>query len=158
MVSIETVSEYKPAYNGELYIAGHQLQGNHKGILPKPGDKLIVVHCRLKNGTGAKQTMAFLRDPDAVPKFPALNTALTGADEQSSALYATDVRVDDSYYRLVKTSFLPGAAISFNLLFSVPPVTRPKDFIYSAPRILGSTNIDDKHVTNFRVALMPEEK
>ena len=156
--SVETTNEYKPAYNGELYVVGHQLQGSSQRILPKKGDKLIVVHCRIKNGTGAKQTMAFLRDPDAVPTFPALNTALTDTDEQSFALYATDVHVDDSYYGLIKTSFLPGAAISFNLLFSVPPATRPKDLIYSATRVIGSTNIDDKHVANFRVTLAPEER
>ena len=156
VTSVETMREYAPVYNNALFVPGRNLKGSEKAILPKPGDKLIVVHCRLKNGLNTKQTMAFLRDPDAVADYTALNTALTDADGQSLALYATDVRVDDSYYGLVKTSFLPGAALAFNLLFSVTSATQPKDLIYSAARIGSATRIDEKRVTDFRVSLTSE--
>ncbi len=142
VVSVETVDTYKPEFNQE-WVAK-----------PKQGETLVVVHCRVKNGTMKKETIAFERDAEAVTRHGILNNALTDANEQAFSPIATDVRPDSSYYGLVSASFLPGAAIPFNMVFSVPMGTQPKSVLFSAARVNIDT-IDKKHVTDFRVSLVP---
>lgn len=78
VVSVETVDTYKPEFNQE-WVAK-----------PKQGETLVVVHCRVKNGTMKKETIAFERDAEAVTRHGILNNALTDANEQAFSPIATD--------------------------------------------------------------------
>ncbi len=105
-------------------------------------EELVIVNCRLKNGTSQKDEFAFsARDYG-------MNTSLTDLDAQSYQPTAYDVMADESA-PLGKYA-LPGASINFSIIFRVPPDTKLKDLVFSTVRYAER---GDKKSTDFRVAL-----
>lgn len=103
---------------------------SHYTITPEQGETLYVVDCRLKNGTPTRQKMVLDHLGNG-------NTALTDDQEHAyapiswhgNAFDGFDVHYDET--SPTGAYILPGAALSFALVFSVPQGTHPKDLIYS---------------------------
>ena len=105
-------------------------------------EELVIVNCRLKNGTSQKDEFAF-----DVRSY-GMNTALTDMDAQSYQPTAYDVMADESS-PLGKFA-LPGASLNFSIIFRVPPETKLKDLVFSAVRYAER---GDNKSTDFRVSL-----
>jgi hypothetical protein len=103
----------------------------------KDGEELIVVKCRIKNGTAKKDELVF-------GKWDGNNTALTDMDEQSyePTTYGFDLRADESSPD--GANLLPGAAVNFNLIFRVPQGTQEKDLVFTAIRYDMRGKLDQK--------------
>jgi hypothetical protein len=118
--------------------------GNKYDTTPKgPGDKLIVVTCRLKNGHQVKENMYF---SNAFSK--ADNANLADTSEHGYEPIAIDVKY--TYYNY-GAHILPGAATDFALVFSVPKEAKPNDLIYRIFRYDDAG--DSKKHTTVRVSL-----
>lgn len=88
---------------------------------PKPGYKLVVIQCRVTNGQKTKQTLwTSISDRG-------MNTALTDMAGGSHPPLAHDYEGGPN----VTKPLLPGAKISFPIIFSVPENTQLKDLIFS---------------------------
>ena len=109
------------------------------------GNDLIVVSCRLKNGTPNKTEFAFSSGATA---DWGMNTSLTDQDEGSYQPKTYDLTSDEG--SPVGRYALPGAAIPFNIVFAVPAGTQVKDLVYSVV-IYGERGKNKS--TDFRVAL-----
>ena len=109
------------------------------------GNDLIVVSCRLKNGTPQRTEFAF---PTGASSDWGMNTSLTDQGEGSYQPKTYDVTSDEG--SPVGRYALPGAAIPFNIVFAVPAGTQVKDLVYSVV-IYGERG--QKKSTDFRVAL-----
>lgn len=112
----------------------------------KGTEEIVVVSCRLKNGTSQKDEFAFSAGDYG------MNTALTDDDSQSYQPAFYDVLADESA-PLGKYA-LPGASIPFNIVFRVNKDTQLKDLVYSVVRY---SERNDKKSTDFRVALRKVE-
>jgi hypothetical protein len=99
-------------------------------------EDLIIVSCRVKNGTPQKDELVFS------PDWEGTHNALTDADEQSYQPFAFDVK--ESENAPVGVTFLPGAAINFKMIFKVPTGTKPKDLIFTALRYSVRAGFDQK--------------
>lgn len=88
--------------------------------------ELIIVTCRIKNGTKVKDELVFSSS------WEGCNNALTTSSEESIPPAAFDVKETET--APVGVSFLPGAAINFKMIFKVPKGTEPKDVIFTAMR------------------------
>ncbi|MCC6443676.1 MAG: hypothetical protein IT210_09510 [Armatimonadetes bacterium] len=111
-----------------------------------PNEELVVVTCRIKNGTPNKEELVFER-------WQNNHTALTDASEQSFEPALYDVRAEEQFP--VGATFLPGSAINFTLVFKVPAETEPKDLIFSAIRYKdrGEVSLGTLKPTDIRVQL-----
>ena len=126
----------------------------HYTITPDKGETLIVVDCRLKNGTKIKQNLVF----SANETYGNSNTALTDDQEHSYAPISWhgndfdgyDVHADETYPE--GANVLPGAAIDFALVFAVPPGTHPKDLVFSILKYAERDKAKEKSV-DVRVSL-----
>jgi len=111
------------------------------------GQEFAVVSCRVKNGTPQKDELVFAKD------WEGINTSITDVNEQAYPAVAFDVREDE--IAPVGCNFLPGAAIDFTIVFSVPKGTDLKDVIFTAMQYKFRSGYDQK--TNkphdFRVSL-----
>lgn len=99
---------------------------------PSDDSQLVVVTCRLKNGTQVKQELYFYKDL-------AGNTALTDMDEHSYAPLYIDARNT----QMTADDILPGAAKDFAVVFSVPKGIKVKDMVFtvSSPATTDTTDI-----------------
>lgn len=139
VVSVENAGDqYKERYYQQM-----------RTLKPKGAtDTLIVVNCRLKNGT--KQT----KTPLVTERIPG-NTSLADDQDHSYPPLDYDAAQDegDKIMSYAGSPLLPGAATDFALIFSVPKGTNPKALVYSVqvyPDDVGK----DKH-TDLRVSLTP---
>ena len=110
------------------------------------GETLIVVNCRLKNGT--KRT----RTPLVTERVPG-NTAL--ADDQGHSYAPLDYDAaqgeGDKIMSFAGRDLLPGAAMDFALVFSVPKGTVPKALVYSVQ--VYPDDVGKQQHTDLRVSL-----
>ena len=123
--------------------------GSHAGtdaVESDNGQDLIVVSCRLKNGTPQKTEFAFPSGSSVIDW--GMNTSLTDKNEGSYQPKSYDVSADEG--SPVGRYALPGAAIPFNIVFSVPAGTQVKDLVYS---VVLYNERGQKKSTDFRVAL-----
>jgi hypothetical protein len=111
------------------------------------GQEFVVVNCRVKNGTKAKDELVFSRD------WEGTNTSLTDSGEQAHQVFAFDVREDEN--APIGCYFLPGAAIDFSIVFQVPKGTEVKDLIFTAMQYKFRSGYDQKKEPphDFRVSL-----
>jgi hypothetical protein len=91
----------------------------------KDNMELVVVSCRIKNATKAKETLV-------MGKWDGNNTCITTPDEETYApvTYGYDAKMTEHFPD--GASFIPGAAINFSLVFEVPKGTKVKDVIFTA--------------------------
>ncbi len=87
---------------------------------PKAGNSLIVIQCRLKNGVKQNQSL-WRYNPDT-------HTALTDDQGQSYPPIAYDIPSGGSFG---SKDLLPGAALDFAVLFTVPEGTHLKDLVFT---------------------------
>lgn len=120
---------------------------NKKTHKAESGQELVIVNCRVKNGTKAKDELVFS------PTWEGTNTSLTDSNEQAYPATAFDVREDE--YAPVGCNFLPGSAIDFSIVFQVPKGTEIKDVIFTAMQYKYRSGSDLKKVPphDFRVSL-----
>jgi hypothetical protein len=109
-----------------------------------PNETLLVLTCRVKNGTQQKDELCFTSGDWGA------NTALADMDEHSYQAARFDVHRDEDFPP--GAYFLPGAAIDFAIVFKVPKETKPKDLVYSIVRYIERA---DKKSTDVRVSLTP---
>lgn len=111
------------------------------------GNELVVVSCRVKNGTKAKDELVFSKD------WEGTNTSLTDSNEQAYPATAFDVREDET--APIGCNFLPGSAIDFSIVFEVPKGTEVKDVIFTAMQYRFRSRGDQKENPphDFRVSL-----
>ncbi|HEY0867719.1 MAG TPA: hypothetical protein VGE01_10085 [Fimbriimonas sp.] len=102
----------------------------------EPGQDLIVVNIRLKNGVQESVNMYF----NALG-----NTALTDMNEQVYTVYGRDIAGG------VASMMLPGSAKDFALVFAVPETARVKDLIYTIEPVDASKY----GVLDVRISLNP---
>lgn len=105
------------------------------------GDILVVVTCRLKNGTNQTQDVSFDKDSSG-------NTALTDDQEHGYLPLAYDSR--NSGYGSAR--MLPGSAHDFVVIFSVPEGAHLKDLIYTIVSSSEDYSKQNKSL-DFRVSL-----
>jgi hypothetical protein len=103
-----------------------------------PDSELVVVTCRLKNGTKEKKEIYFYKDL-------AGNTALTDMDEHGYS----PVSIDALNTQGTADFILPGAAKDFAVVFSVPKGIKVKDMVFT---VSSPAEVDK---TDIRVSLNP---
>lgn len=122
-------------YRGKEYT--NQFSGDSQKVTPYPeGMDLVVLTCRIKNGTKAKETI-FLPNGEL--------SGLTDDKERSMAPrsgLSADIPTRGA-------ELLPGAAVDFALTFDVPADAKLKDLVYQ----VYSTNLNGAKKT-FRVSLV----
>ena len=134
VLNVTRAQKYERRYNGK-YTSTQPIEA-------ETGEELVIIDCRLKNGTPEKQEFAFSAGDYAE------NTSLTDMQEQSYQPAEFDVMADENA-PLGKWA-LPGAAINFSIVFRVPKDTKLKDLVYSA--VIYRERGNNKG-THFRVAL-----
>jgi hypothetical protein len=114
----------------------------------RPGgakEKLLVLNCRLKNGT--TKTVS----PVLTEREPG-NTALADTEEHSYAPLDYDARQEiNKTQSYAAAALLPGAATEFALVFSVPQGITPKALVFSI--MMYPDDIGKNKFTNVRVVL-----
>lgn len=130
---------------GEGYVP--QRNKSKTEIEPGRGEELVIVRCQVRNGTSAKDELVFSKD------WEGMNTSLTDMNEQAYPVVAFDVREDE--IAPVGCNFLPGSAIDFSIVFSVPKGTELKDLIFTAMQYKFRSGYDQKKNPphDFRVSL-----
>lgn len=122
VTAVAQVDEYTEVYNAEKEV-----------IKPKADDEvLVVVKCRIKNGTATTKSPYFWKDIRE-------DTALTDDKEHGYGPLAYDTRNSE----VTVDKMLPGSAKEFALIFSVPKGSVLKDLVYtiSGPGDEGKTNV-----------------
>jgi hypothetical protein len=114
-----------------------------KTIQAQGGEKLVIVSCRLKNGTQTKDEFAFSTGNWGE------NTSLTDMDERSYQAHDYDVAADEN--APLGAYALPGASVPFTIIFAVPQNAQVKDLVYSIVRYAQRA---DKKGTTVRVSLV----
>ncbi len=129
-----------------------QIEGEYKekyyqsGRTIKPqgaNDVLLLVHCRIKNGLKKTQV------PVLTERIPG-NTALADENGQSYPPLDYDARQEiDKTQSYAAASLLPGAAMDFTLVFSVPKETKAKALVFSLLTYPG--DVGKKETVDVRV-------
>ncbi len=120
---------------GKNYV--NQFSGDKQEITPFPVEKdLVVVVCRIKNGTKESQTANLPSGPE---------TALTDTSERSYGP-RTGLSIDCPSRG---QQLLPGAAVDFALTFDIPTDAVLKDLVYQV-QFFGTPGAEKK---KFRVSL-----
>lgn len=118
----------------------------------KSDEDLIVVACRIKNGTPKKDELVF----PTTNGWEGTNDALTDDAEHAYAPVGFDVAETEG--APPGTIFLPGSAIDFKMVFRVPKGTTPKDVVFTALRYDSRAGYNQKSdpPQDIRVTLGPE--
>ena len=122
--------------------------GYRKEVAAGEGSELLLVTCRVRNGTKTKDTLVLEKGWDG------MNTALTDAESHSYEPLIYDARFNESAPD--GASFLPGAAIDFVIVFDVPKGTQPKDLVFTAMRYDDRAKFDQpkRPPTDIRYSLV----
>jgi hypothetical protein len=140
VTSVETTTSYQ-----QKYIP------NPGTMTADPGQKFIVLHCRVKNGMTSRQEIALSTSPYSGND----DTTLTDDHQQTyqPILYhgdftGYDVHADDTAPTGIR--MLPGSAVDFNVIFNLPAAATPKDFIFG---ILKYDRAKKAKQTDIRISL-----
>ena len=111
-----------------------------------PGMDIVVLKCRVKNGTSAKNTIV-------LDKWDGNNTTLTDMDENAyvPTQHGYDAKLNEHFPD--GATFLPGGAINFNLRFEVPKTAKLKDLVFTVIRYDDRSNVKTKVPTDIRIHL-----
>ena len=145
VLSVEEPTSYTTQY----------LSRSHKITPESPNQKLVVVHCRLKNGMTTRQKLLMA----VGGTYGAPDTALTDTNGQSYAPINwqgntfSGVDVHDDEQQPLGTLLLPGAATPVNLVFLVPKDTQPKDLIYCVTLYDQYAKAEKKKFVDVRISL-----
>lgn len=122
VLDVKTVDDYtmKNAATNDYSVYHNTAEFNDNTLRPKPGNSLVMIQCRLKNGV--KQNQSLWRYNNDT------HTALTDDQGQSYPPIAYDIPSGGSFG---SKDLLPGSAIDFAVLFTVPPGTHLKDLVFT---------------------------
>lgn len=126
VLSVEKVKTYKETQR-VLNPSEHEAGEN---------EDLVIVSCRVKNGTKAKDELVYSTDWDG------MMNALTDMEEHSYQPISFDVK--ESETAPLGVIFLPGAAVDFKMIFRVPQGTELKDLVFTAMRYSKRASFDQK--------------
>jgi hypothetical protein len=110
-------------------------EADDRTFTPKEGRTLMVVKCRISNGTNASRAL-WWSNTDT-------RTAL--ADDQGESHPPIVVDIEEASPFLGK-ALLPGAKQDFALLFSIPEGTKVKDLVFTLRTIAGKDRGNDARV------------
>jgi hypothetical protein len=137
--SVATPTSYTMKTAGELY-DNHDLSTfdrPNRLVKSTRGNSLVVLQCRATNGVNANRTLWTAISDDRI------HTALTDTDGSSYPPIAYDFDGGPTQSK----SLVPGAALNFAVLFSVPEGTHIKDLIFSLKNNQGDEKANDVRVT-----------
>lgn len=123
VLSVQTPDSFAMKTQAEPYgqYEGTKFNGATRVFTPQPGYKLVIIQCRVTNGQNTKQTLwTALGDKDT-------RTAL--ADTQGGS--HPPVAYDFEGAPIQTQPLVPGAIITFPVVFSVPQATQVKDLIFT---------------------------
>lgn len=137
--SVATLDSYTMKTAGEPY-DNHDLSTfdrPNRIIKPTRGNSLVVLQCRATNGVNANRTLWTAISDDRI------HTAL--ADMAGSSY--PPIAYDFDGGPIQSKPLVPGAALNFAVLFSVPEGTHIKDLIFSLKNNQGDEKASDVRVT-----------
>ena len=144
VISVETPESYTMKTDAELYDfgGGFMFDRPTRLVRPSKGRTLVVMQCRASNGVNEKRTLWTAISDTRI------NTALADMDGSSHPPIGYDFEGGP-----IQSKWLvPGAALNFALLFSIPEGTKMKDLIFT----LKNNQTDDKP-NNVRVSLTQDK-
>jgi hypothetical protein len=144
VLSVQTPESYTMTTMGEPYDATGltTFDRPNRVVKPSPNNTLVVLQCRATNGVNEKRTLwTAISDTK-------IHTAIADMDGTSH----TPVAYDFEGGPIQSKWLVPGAALNFAVLFSVPKDTRLKDLIFTLKNNQG----DDKG-NDVRVSLAQEK-
>jgi hypothetical protein len=122
-MSLETPSEYTMTTNGQPDGERDRAEFNPdtRVFTPARDHQLAIVRVRVANGTKERQMLwTAISDPK-------VRTAIADTDGGSHVPIAYDFAGGPTQ----TTAILPGASMTFNVVFSLPSNTRPKDLVFT---------------------------
>ncbi len=136
----ERVKSYKVIDNDYIYVT-------NRNVGAKDDEDLIVLTCRIKNGTPNRDEIVFS------PTWDGIHTALTDGNENSYIADTFDLKATEN--APIGAIFNPGAAINFRVVFRIPTSAHPKDFIFTALRysMRDSTGMKNEPPQDIRISL-----
>lgn len=144
VLSVQTPDSYTMKTEGEPYDSSGltSFDRPNRVIRPRKDYTLVVMQCRATNAVNEKRTLwTAISDTK-------IHTALADMDGSSHAPIAYDFEGGP-----IQSKWLvPGAALNFALLFSVPQDTKMKDLIFTL-----KNNQSDEKGNDVRVSLTPEK-
>jgi hypothetical protein len=135
VLSIETPSNYQMKHKSPPYRQGNQLNWNPSTLLVTPGEghRLYVVTVRVSNGVNERRTLW------TAPSDPRLRTALTDWEGRSYPPILYDYAGGPNQTE----PLLPGAQLTFPVIFSLPSDAKVKDFVFTLrANVSGDTGKD----------------
>jgi hypothetical protein len=138
VLGVETADAYALKRTGEPYAYNQPVDFNSatRTLTPKPGNRLIIVRCRISNGQKSTQTL-WLAQRDT-------HTAL--ADDQGESYPPAAHDVDGA--PIQTKPLLPGAKLEFPVVFVVPQGKKVEDLIFT-----HNNNDSSQKGNDVRVAL-----
>jgi hypothetical protein len=123
VLKMETLDSFTMKSDADTYDSAglSRLNRDTHVLQPKSGYKLIVLQCRLTNGRNIKRPLWTAISDDK------MNTALTDMDGGSHPPVAYDFNGAPTQ----TTPLLPGAMMTFPIIFSVPADIRLKDLVFT---------------------------
>ncbi len=123
VLSLQTPESYVMKTDSQLYDYTGLTSFNAatKTVRPRVGNKLVVIQCRITNGQNSKQRLW------TAPNDDKMRSALADMDGGSHPILGYDFEGAPTQTE----PMVPGAALSFPILFSVPNNLRLKDLIFT---------------------------
>lgn len=143
VLSVASPETYVMKTDAELYDSAGLTSFDRptRTVKPAKGRTLVVLQCRAVNGVNEKRTLwTAISDPR-------IRTALADTEGSSHPPVGYDFEGGPIQSKWI----VPGAALNFALLFSVPEGTKPKDLIFTL-----KNNQGDEKGNDVRVGLSPE--
>lgn len=140
VLKMESPATYSMKTDSDTYdTAGlTSLDRNTHVLRPKDGYKLVVLQCRVTNGQNSRQRLWTAINDDKV------NTALTDMQGASHTPVVYDYQGGNNQ----TNPLIPGAIMTFPVIFSVPAQTRVKDLVFTL-----HANSADQPYNDVRVSL-----
>lgn len=123
VIKMEMPDSYTMKTGADIYGASAPAEMNPTTHIARAtrGNKLVVLYCRVINGVKEKRTLWTAISDDRI------HTALADTEGNSYPPVAYDFEGAPSQSKWL----LPGAALNFPVIFSVPEGTQPKDLVFT---------------------------
>ncbi len=144
VLSVLTPESYTMKSDADTYDSAglSHLNSSTHVLTPKADYKLVIVQCRISNGQKAKaQLWTAIGDAK-------MNTALA----DTAGVSHPPVAYDFQGAPIQTTPLIPGAGMSFPIIFSVPSETHVKDLVFT----LRTNGGADPSYKDVRVSLVPD--
>ncbi|GEM_PF-579994 len=139
VLSVDTPSEYAMKTDAQTYNERDAASYDSRSHTVKPGRNfgLVVLKVRVANGTKTRKTLWTAISDERI------HTAIADTDGGSHSPIAYDFSGGPTQTE----GLLPGAAMTFNVVFSLPTDTRPKDLVFTLKNNQGDDGGNDVRVS-----------